>query len=63
MEKKVSNAKRIVEYEMTPEEAEVIVEWYREIRDLPKRTQPSVVVQAFMEPLFAVAEQREYGGH
>lgn len=65
MEKKVSNAKRIVSYELTSEEAKEIAEWYHTIRMAkagPQGVIPSAV-QQFMEPLFAVAEQREYGGH
>lgn len=60
IEREVSAAKRTVTYTMSAEQAKAIVEWYRAAGT---KTPANTDVQAFMEPLFAVSENREYGGH
>lgn len=58
MFQEVSGVARKITYEMTPDEAYEIISWARS-----HPGEPPVVVKHFLEPLFAVSQQREYGGH
>jgi hypothetical protein len=62
VERQVSPAKRTVTYTMDADEAKAIVAWFRKATGSMIES-PPVQVQTFIEPLFAVAESREYGGH
>lgn len=60
MEAQVNTTRRHVEIDITPEEAQAVVDWVQEVRRDGKM--PSEVLQ-YLGPVYAVAGQREYGGH
>jgi hypothetical protein len=60
MDFNVSTSKRTLTYELTAEEAKAIVEWYRHAKE---KTGVTANAMRFFEPLFAIADHREYGGH
>lgn len=60
MDVKVSSTTRHIETEVTPGEARKVVDWVQEVRRLIPMPPEA---QLYLGVLYAVANQREYGGH
>ena len=54
---KVSSTARSVTYELTPEDAQALVDSF------PKDKEPSYDWRKILGPIYAIAQHREYGGH